>query len=231
MIHGSVNMFGSWTSNNFIYGPVVSSLVVPISPTPTNDQQLMIDRAGIALTDVPDSYYPRCWTIIAILTINGAIEDAAKLVTSGTSPGATPTAAPTVAPIPDPTAAPTGAPVPDPTAAPTTPPTASPTTAPVPNPTAAPVLSPTDDPFPCCSWDGQVCTNLNDAFCQADQANCEGPCNGFYLTTAPPTPVPEYGCCVWNDTLQSCDGQPTNDFCDAEQGNCEVNCSGRWIPK
>lgn len=65
----------------FIYGPVVSSLIVPIPGIPETHQQAMIDDAGANLaTTNTNSYYPHCWKILSSLMINGATAAAANVI-------------------------------------------------------------------------------------------------------------------------------------------------------
>jgi len=103
---------GGWVWNAFIFGPTVSALVVPIDGVTEAEQQEIIDKTGSVLaSQIPASYYHRSWTILSILTINGAVESAGKLLASPGTPTAmpvtpptiiTPTSAPFVAPTPSP---------------------------------------------------------------------------------------------------------------------------------
>jgi hypothetical protein len=58
-------------------------LVVPITDESPSVQQQMIDAAGSVLaSNIPNDYYSRCWTIIGILTLNGAIQSAGMKLAS-----------------------------------------------------------------------------------------------------------------------------------------------------
>ena len=72
----NIYMFGDWQSNAFIYGPTYSALIAASSDIGNADA--MIDAAGKILeeTPLPSSYYPRSWTMIANLMLNGAMESA-----------------------------------------------------------------------------------------------------------------------------------------------------------
>merc|ERR1712176_828563 len=121
---------GGWVWNAFVYAPTVSSLVVPIQGVSEAEQQDMIDKTGTVLANaIPSSYYHRCWTVIAIMTINGAIESVGKLLDSDTTPYPIQPVTPTSSPV-DPTASPISPTLP-PQAPPTNPPQAAPTNPPV----------------------------------------------------------------------------------------------------
>jgi len=108
----SIYSFSSgWVWNNFIFSPTVSSLVVPIDGVTEAYQQSMIDQTGAALASGISNldYYPRCWTVIGILTVNGAVESAGQLLASPGTPSASPVATPTSNPVATPTSPPTTA--------------------------------------------------------------------------------------------------------------------------
>lgn len=85
--------------------PTVSALVVPISGLNEDTQQNIVDYVGASLkTGIPTTYYSRCWTIMGILTINGAIESVGQLLAGTSNQAEDPTIAPaTYAPVADPT--------------------------------------------------------------------------------------------------------------------------------
>lgn len=74
----SITVFSSgWLDNPFIYAPVVSALIVPLSTLSVSQQQAMIDAAGTALqSNLPTTYYPLSWTLLGSLMVNGAIASA-----------------------------------------------------------------------------------------------------------------------------------------------------------
>jgi hypothetical protein len=128
---GTITSFsGGWVWNAFIFAPTVSSLVVPIEGVSEVEQQEMIDKIGTVLASgIPQSYYHRCWTVLSILTLNGAMESAGKRLSSPTAPTSQP--APTSPPQPAPTQPPQPAPTSPPQQAPTQPPQQAPTQPPV----------------------------------------------------------------------------------------------------
>jgi hypothetical protein len=71
----NINMFGSWLYNEFISGPTLSAL---IAAPPSSESDSMIDAAGDILSKqpLPASYYPRLWTLISNLMLNGSMESA-----------------------------------------------------------------------------------------------------------------------------------------------------------
>jgi len=69
-----MHMFGGWQSNAFIFGPTYSTLIAASSEA---NAEAMIDAAGKILgQNLPGSYYPRSWAMIANLMLNGAMESA-----------------------------------------------------------------------------------------------------------------------------------------------------------
>jgi len=85
---------GGWLYNMFIYGPVVSSLIVPFQDSTKEEQQAMIDAAAEVLgKNLPSGYYSRSWALLANLAVGGAIESAAKTF-YGRNKGSFPTSAP-----------------------------------------------------------------------------------------------------------------------------------------
>jgi len=81
----SVYMFNDWLSDAFIYGPVFSSLIVPLDSIGSNEksqQDLLEDAADAITVDLSSqtSYYPRCWTLLSSLAISGALESAGELL-------------------------------------------------------------------------------------------------------------------------------------------------------
>merc|ERR1712232_94323 len=148
------------------------------------------------------------------------------------SPVASPTKVSTFKPI-APTSSPvtTTNPTKSPTLAPITPsPVANPTNAPTLKPiapTSSPTKSPVSMPTYCCSWGGNVCTNLSDSYCHGNQSNCEGNCSGKWIDPNAPTQAPAAGCCSWNK--QDCQ-QLDNTWCQ-EKTNCESACSGTWLTR
>merc|ERR1711862_994100 len=100
---GTITSFsGGWVWNAFIFAPTVSSLVVPIEGVSEVEQQNMIDKTGSVLAyGIPTSYYHRCWTVLSILTLNGAIESAGKRLSSPNTP-TSPTPSPQSNPMPPP---------------------------------------------------------------------------------------------------------------------------------
>lgn len=68
---------GGWLYNAFMYAPIVSSLIVPLSTLTAAQQQQMINSAGSALqNNVPADYYGRMWNLLGSLAVNGAIASA-----------------------------------------------------------------------------------------------------------------------------------------------------------
>jgi len=74
------NMFASgWTNNAFIYGPTFSALIASTSDIVHADA--MLDAAGLILAQpLPNSYYPRSWSMISNLLISGAMESAGNVL-------------------------------------------------------------------------------------------------------------------------------------------------------
>jgi len=152
----------------------------------------------------------------------------------------------------DPTTAPVTIPpttVPAPTATPPTPATPTPTD-------AAP--APTTDSSFCCQqidYAGVGCTTVS--WCNQQQANCEGDCEGVWINTSatsaptsspittsptaalptPATPSPTDAapapttngpfCCEQTDYAGV--GCTTVSWCNQQQANCEGDCEGVWI--
>jgi len=149
---------GGWVWNAFVFAPTVSSLVVPIQGVPEATQQDMIDKTGSVLaTAIPPSYYHRCWTVIAILTLNGAIESAGKLLDSVDPPSP-------VSPTPPPIN-PTFSPV-DPTLSPI-----NSTPSPI-----SPVVTPTNSPV-----DSEGCNSINYKDCIPEGYPIDNVCNLVWL--------------------------------------------------
>jgi len=76
---------GGWLYNPFMYGPIVSSLIVPMTSSSSSSavaqQQEMVDAAGSAMaspSNLPSNYYSRSWTLLANLALNGALVGAAS---------------------------------------------------------------------------------------------------------------------------------------------------------
>lgn len=149
---------GGWIWNAFVYAPTVSSLVVPIQGVTEATQQDMIDKTGSVLaTAIPTSYYHRCWTVIAILTLNGAIESTGKLFDSVGPPSPV---TPTLSPV-NPTPSPVN-------------PTPSPVN-PTPLPTS-PVATPTKSPV-----EGEGCNSINYKDCLPEGYPTDDVCNLVWL--------------------------------------------------
>eukprot|EP00934_Nitzschia_sp_Nitz4_P008593 Nitzschia sp. Nitz4//scaffold24_size164493//132904//134773//NITZ4_002348-RA/size164493-processed-gene-0.243-mRNA-1//-1//CDS//3329544174//8583//frame0 len=73
-----VYMFSDWMENGFIYGPTLSALIIGDS----SDREL-IDVAGKYLeTNLDESYFARCWGLLASLALSGALENAGKIMAS-----------------------------------------------------------------------------------------------------------------------------------------------------
>eukprot|EP00542_Grammatophora_oceanica_P004661 CAMPEP_0194065916 /NCGR_PEP_ID=MMETSP0009_2-20130614/85733_1 /TAXON_ID=210454 /ORGANISM="Grammatophora oceanica, Strain CCMP 410" /LENGTH=1128 /DNA_ID=CAMNT_0038718813 /DNA_START=91 /DNA_END=3477 /DNA_ORIENTATION=+ len=242
-----------WVWNAFIFAPTVSAAIAPVGGMSEPDQQAMVDSIGEALSsNIPTSYYPRCWTIIGLLTINGSVESAGRLLAGTSTPVDSPTAAPTGSPVASPTsspvASPTSSPVagptkapidpsPLPTEAPIDPPTKSPTGQPSVSPSMAPIpASPTPGtgiPFPCCGWNGG-CEQPDNAWCHAAESQCTGACNGsWYTGDGGPAPSPSpggSGCCTWGGWSE-CPSWTvgSSDACQQNAASCEQTCSGYWI--
>jgi len=249
--HGEQEVYplsSGWLWNAFVYAPTVSSLVVPISEVSNSDQQDMIDEVGAGLEqNIHTSYYPLCWTILSILTINGAVESSGGLLSPSapTSPPAT--LAPTIvtaAPIVPPTNGPV-TPSPVATLAPTfarpinptlTP---DPTVASTPDSTPAPIAPPSQ-PYPCCGWPDNhgLCGQLDNGYCQANKSQCTGNCGGTWYTdpngtTSAPVEQPsdDDGCCTWGGWNTCPDWALTSqDVCQHSAAACTgENCFGTWI--
>lgn len=127
--HGVNSIYSGWRTNAFIYAPVYSALVLEASGVPTEDQQEMIDTAGLIVNNIPTdmTYYARSWSIIGILTLNGDVAKAGtNAVRATANPTASPTAYPTDMPSSDPTTGPTDSPSDHPTEMPSATPTSSP---------------------------------------------------------------------------------------------------------
>eukprot|EP00547_Thalassionema_nitzschioides_P008258 CAMPEP_0194227352 /NCGR_PEP_ID=MMETSP0156-20130528/42813_1 /TAXON_ID=33649 /ORGANISM="Thalassionema nitzschioides, Strain L26-B" /LENGTH=1087 /DNA_ID=CAMNT_0038959831 /DNA_START=53 /DNA_END=3313 /DNA_ORIENTATION=+ len=236
-----------WKWNDFIFGPTVSSLVVPIDGVTESNQQEIIDLTGYVLsTDIPSDYYPRCWAVLSILTLNGAIESAGRLLSTPSMPTPPPA---TLAPVRSPTPAPVSSPSITPTLAPITPslaPVRSPTPAPVSpspiTPTLAPItpsLAPVVAPvsvmtLPCCGWSNDgTCEQPTNTWCHENESQCTGACNGNWYTADGPTPAPtqaniDSGCCTWGGwSVCPTWTQESSDPCQMTSAGC-ANCSGAW---
>ena len=77
----------------------------------------------------------------------------------------------------------TPSPVPPVTAKPNTPYTGYPTLSPVLTPTSSPVATPS--PSACCTIDFKSCSETVAGWCSESQANCEGPCDKWWLPNGP----------------------------------------------
>lgn len=100
---GVDSIFPFWRFNAFIYSPVYSSLVLKAASIDTSTQQSMVDAAGGIVNTIPSglSYYSRCWSIIGILTLNGDVTKAAKMIyPPSTDPTTSPVSIPTSPPVP-----------------------------------------------------------------------------------------------------------------------------------
>ena len=68
-------MFCDWHNNAFITGPTYSALIAASSDI--TSAEALIDATGTKLAgELPGSYYPRSWTKITNLMLNGAMESA-----------------------------------------------------------------------------------------------------------------------------------------------------------
>lgn len=140
-------MFPSWLWNEFISGPVYSTLVSEISEDkfvgkPFTQQDMLNSACDVLDSTEPQSYYPLSWKVISKMTLNGEVAKAGQLFNGP----------------PEPTISPHPTPVPQPTIAPVT---AAPVT------TNPPVAGPT-----CCSNDFKICVD----WCGTTEAECTG-CN------------------------------------------------------
>jgi hypothetical protein len=73
----NIAIFGDWLDNAFMYGPILSSLIVGDAST---DQYLIDDAGDLLSAPLPESYFPRCWALLGNLMLNGAMERAGKLL-------------------------------------------------------------------------------------------------------------------------------------------------------
>lgn len=82
MEHPVVKQSAGWTSDASMYGPILSSLVVPSPVTTTTFQQQMIDAAGVILATTNSSYSSSSLTaaLLANLMLGGAAEDSASVL-------------------------------------------------------------------------------------------------------------------------------------------------------
>ena len=132
--------------------------MVPIQGVPEATQQDMIDKTGSVLaTAILSSYYHRCWTVIAILTLNGAIESARELLDLVDPPSP-------VSPTPSPINS-TSSPM-DPT-----PSLVDPTPSPI-----SPVVTPTNSPV-----DSEGCNSINYKDCISEGYPTNNMCNLVWL--------------------------------------------------
>ena len=130
----------NWLRKPFIYGPVLSSLVLSsTSRLRREEQTALVERAGDKLRnsvrDLPSSFYPRCWILLSNLIVLGAMESAASVLTDDSVPTPQPVFDPTDRPTSPPTRFPTDSPTSEPTQDPTSRPTRSPTDSPTQEPT------------------------------------------------------------------------------------------------
>jgi len=117
----------------------------------------MIDKTGSVLaTGIPASYYHRCWTVLAILTLNGAIESAGTLLNSVDPPSPVQPVDPTPSPV-----NPTPSPV-DPTPSPVSP--------------VSPVVAPTSSPV-----DSEGCFSMDYKNCLPEGYPTDNTCNLVWL--------------------------------------------------
>lgn len=252
--HGVNSIYNGWRDHAFIYAPVYSALVLEASGVPTQEQQEMIDTAGLIIdkitADMKD--YARFWSIIGILTLNADVTKAGeKAVCAAADPTASPTASPTNAPSSSPTASPTASPSGNPTETPTDNPTTSPTSYPPIQPSATPSTIPTAGPSDLSSDYPTASSNSATPTVSVTSA----PSVSISSTDEPSASPSNYACeenslkedcndalgCSWRSSSGLCKIALSNGECSEWDGNfrkckrkgCAWNrnkkiCQGRW---